>query len=68
MKVLETFIEKYHNNKLYEAGEEYPAEGFKADPERVKFLQAEHPEYKVKFLEKKPTRNTSKSAKTAGEE
>ncbi|OAT73758.1 hypothetical protein [Parageobacillus thermoglucosidasius] len=48
--VLNDFIEKYHKNTLYKKGEIYPKEGFKADPERVKYLQSEKNKYKIPFL------------------
>lgn len=48
--VLETFIEKEHENTEYKKGKTYPAEGFEADPKRVEFLQATHEEYGVAFL------------------
>ncbi|PTY77357.1 hypothetical protein B5V89_14850 [Heyndrickxia sporothermodurans] len=49
-KVLNDFIEKYHENTLYKKGEEYPKEGFKADPKRVAFLQTDKSKYKKAFL------------------
>jgi hypothetical protein len=48
--VLNDFIEKYHKNTLYKKGEIYPKEGFKADPERVAFLQSNKNRYGVAFL------------------
>jgi hypothetical protein len=48
--VLNDFIEKYHKNTLYKKGEEYPKEGFEADPERVAFLQSNKNRYGVAFL------------------
>ncbi|MDZ5712244.1 hypothetical protein [Jeotgalibacillus haloalkalitolerans] len=50
-KVLVTFKEKFHNDHVYRKGEPYPAEGFKADPERVKFLSENHPKLNEVFLQ-----------------
>lgn len=64
-KVLSTFKEKHHNGHIYNEDGNYPAEGFKADPKRVEFLQSVHPEYKVKFLgeEIKPVDPAKKEVK-----
>jgi hypothetical protein len=51
-KVLNDFVEKYHNNTLYREGDDYPKDGFKSDSSRVKFLQEAHPTYGVPFLDK----------------
>lgn len=74
-KVLNGFMEKKHNNTVYRKGDIYPQDGFKADLERVNFLQEVHPTYGVPFLEKpkpvitepdepkKPKRGTVKTIK-----
>lgn len=49
-KVLNDFQEKYHKNTLYKKGETYPKGPYKADPERVAFLQTDDNEYKTVFL------------------
>lgn len=49
-QVLNEFIEKEHKGTLYSKGETYPKSGFKADPERVAYLQSEENPYKVAFL------------------
>ncbi|NEY20505.1 hypothetical protein G4D61_11115 [Bacillus ginsengihumi] len=59
-KVLNDFIEKEHNNTLYKEGEEYPKQGFEADPDRVAYLQKKRNKYKIAFLgeEVKPAETT----------
>lgn len=52
-KVLSRFREKHHDNTVYEAGDPYPKEGFKADAKRVSFLQKKHSVYGVRFLDEK---------------
>lgn len=66
--ILNTFIEKHHNNTLYIKGETYPKDGYKADAERVSFLQKKHPEYGVAFLEtpKKDEETPKKDKKEQG--
>lgn len=49
-KALNTFKEVDHDGTVYEAGDPYPKEGFKAEKKRVAFLQDLHPEYGVRFL------------------
>lgn len=49
-KVLADFIEKGHKDTLYREGEEYPKKGFKADPDRVAYLQTKKNKYKIAFL------------------
>jgi hypothetical protein len=48
--VLNDFIEKFHEDKLYKKGEEYPKEGFEAEPKRVAFLQTDKNGYNKSFL------------------
>lgn len=50
-KVLNKFKEVNHDNHIYNAGDTYPAEGFKADADRVSFLSKKHSRYGVAFLE-----------------
>lgn len=50
-KVLNDFMETNHNNTVYRKGDEYPKEGFNANPSRVSFLQKVHPTYGLSFLE-----------------
>jgi hypothetical protein len=49
-KVIRQFREQSHDDHIYNEGDTYPAEGFKADPERVSFLSERHPNYGVAFL------------------
>jgi hypothetical protein len=63
IRVLNTFREVEHENTIYEVGSIYPKEGFKADKNRVAFLQEIHPQYKVRFLG--PTEGDSKDAKVS---
>lgn len=49
-KVVNKFQDKGHDNHIYEPGDFYPAEGYKADPDRIAFLSEIHPKYKKKFL------------------
>lgn len=51
-KVLHTFVEVEHDNNTYEKGDLYPKENFKADPERVSFLQSNQNRYNMRFLGK----------------
>lgn len=60
-KVLNDFIEKDHNHTLYKSGEEYPKEGFEADPERVAFLKTNKNKYNTTFLGKEIKRRSVKS-------
>lgn len=51
-KVLNTFREKEHDDHIYEKGQMYPAEGYKATKKRVEFLQKENEEFDgMVFLE-----------------
>lgn len=60
------FIEKEHKNTLYRKGDTYPKKGFKADPDRVKYLQSDDNEYKTVFLgeEVKAAGKSTKSAES----
>lgn len=49
--VTNEFKEVNHEGHVYKKGDVYPAEGFEADEERVKFLQTKHETYGVAFLE-----------------
>lgn len=49
-KVLETFIEKDHEQHKYIKGHNYPADGFKAVKKRVTELQGNKNKYKRPFL------------------
>ena len=49
--VTNEFKEVKHEGHIYKKGDVYPAEGYTADEERVKFLQSKHEEYGVSFLE-----------------
>lgn len=49
-KVLETFIEKDHENRKYTKDEVYPAEGFKVTKKRTAELQGNKNKYKRPFL------------------
>ena len=50
-KVTHEFKEVKHDGHIYKVGDVYPAEGFEADAERVAFLQKQHEQYGVSFLE-----------------
>lgn len=51
-KVLNTFREKEHDGHIYEEGQMYPAEGYKATKKRVEYLQKENEEFDgMVFLE-----------------
>lgn len=56
------FYEKEHKNTLYRKGDTYPKKGFKADPDRVKYLQSDDNEYKKVFLAE-DSKAASKSTK-----
>lgn len=64
-EVINDFYEKHHKNTLYKKGETYPKEPYKADPERVAYLQKDENEYKVAFLgteiKKESKKKSSKS-------
>lgn len=49
-KVVNRFKAKEHDNHIYQPGDVYPAEGYEADPERIKFLSDVHPRYNKIFL------------------
>ncbi|EJW14160.1 hypothetical protein M5X00_29440 [Paenibacillus alvei] len=49
-KVVNQFREKDHDDHIYEAGDVYPAEGYKTNLERIEFLANVHPQYKKIFL------------------
>lgn len=49
--VTNEFKEVNHEGHIYKKGDVYPAEGYEADEERVKFLQTKHETYGVAFLE-----------------
>jgi|GEM_PF-1184967 len=71
-RVLHDFIEKQHKNTLYKKGEEYPKEGFKADPERVAYLQSNQNPYQIAFLasavEEQESKEEEKQAKESSKE
>lgn len=69
-KVINTFIEKQHKNTKYEEGKTYPKSGFKADPDRVAFLQTDKNRYKMAFLgeEIKEVKRSARTAKKAEDE
>lgn len=50
-KVLETFTEKNDNDRLYKAGEPYPAEDFKPTKRRLKELASDQNKYGYPFIE-----------------
>jgi hypothetical protein len=71
-KVINTFLEKNHENLVYNKGDVYPSEGFEADPKRVTFLRSKRNKYKIAFLgeeikeekvEDKPAEEVSKDEK-----
>jgi len=66
--VLHDFIEKFHKGILYKKGEEYPKEGFQADPERVKYLQSDKNPYKKAFLGKEKTEQDKGQEEVENEE
>lgn len=49
-KVVNRFKAKEHDNHIYQPGDVYPAEGYEADPRRIKFLSEVHPRYNKIFL------------------
>lgn len=49
-KVVNLFKEKEHNDHVYSPGDVYPAEGYEANSERVKFLSQVHQKYKKIYL------------------
>ncbi|MBH0159119.1 hypothetical protein IHV10_22370 [Fictibacillus sp. 5RED26] len=65
-KVLNTFVEVEHDNTLYEKGDVYPKENFKADPDRVSFLQSDKNRYNQSFLGKeiKPKNSDASTPET----
>lgn len=71
-KVINTFLEKNHENLVYNKGDVYPAEGFEADPKRVTMLRSKRNKYKMSFLgqeikeekvEEKPEEEVNKEEK-----
>lgn len=65
-KVINDFYEKEHKNHLYRENHTYPKEGFKADPDRVKYLQSKDNPYEKAFLGEEVKEETdSKSTKSA---
>ena len=50
-KVKNRFVEKTHDNHVYEVGDGYPAKGKKLVKSRAEFLTKTHPQYGVAFLE-----------------
>ncbi len=63
IKVLNTFREKEHDDHVYEEGQMYPAEGYKATKKRVEFLQKKNDEFDGKIFLETP----KESDKTDGE-
>ncbi|WP_432352665.1 hypothetical protein [Sporosarcina sp. A2] len=49
-KVINTFKEKHDNDRVYKAGDPYPADGFKPTKNRIEELSVKHPEYDVVFI------------------
>ncbi|PAF31864.1 hypothetical protein [Paenibacillus sp. 7516] len=49
-KVVNQFRDKDHDNRIYQPGDTYPAEGYSADEERVRYLSEIHPEYNKIYL------------------
>lgn len=49
-KVVNQFRDKDHDNRIYQPGDTYPAEGYSADEERVHYLSEIHPEYNKIYL------------------
>lgn len=63
-KVINDFLEKFHDNHLYKNGDKYPKKGYKADPERVAFLQTDQNKYHIPFLGDQIKRGNNKSNRT----
>ncbi len=64
IKVLNTFREKEHDDHVYEEGQMYPAEGYKATKKRVEFLQKKNDAFDGKiFLETPKETNGKKEEK-----
>lgn len=70
-KVINTFKEKQHGERIYHPGESYPADGEKLNEKRAEFLTQVHPTYKVAFLEKEissdPPKKNSPKKKSSDE-
>jgi hypothetical protein len=61
--VTNEFKEVNHDGHVYKKGDLYPAEGYEADEERVKFLQKKHEKYGTTFLgraKQEPKQETTK--------
>ncbi|TLS37743.1 hypothetical protein [Pseudalkalibacillus caeni] len=67
-KVVNRFVETQHNSELYEAGDTYPKEGYKADPERVAFLQTSNNKYSRVFLGEEVDQQDDESPENKGSE
>lgn len=48
--VINDFKETNHKGHIYRKGDSYPVKGFKADPERVSYLQSKENRYKKVYL------------------
>ena len=51
-KVINEFKDTQDNRKHYKVGEVYPKGDYKPTKKRIAELSKEHPQYKVKFIEK----------------
>ncbi|MEK5058642.1 hypothetical protein BK126_02985 [Paenibacillus sp. FSL H7-0326] len=49
-KVVNRFKAKEHDDHIYQPGDTYPAEGYSADEERVRYLSEIHPKYEKVYL------------------
>ena len=49
-KVVNKFVEKEHENHVYNVGDIYPAMGFGTTEERIEVLSNIHPKYKKIYL------------------
>ncbi|WP_340014656.1 hypothetical protein [Paenibacillus sp. FSL K6-1318] len=49
-KVVNRFQETGHDDRIYQPGETYPAEGYEANDDRISFLSNIHPKYNKIYL------------------
>lgn len=49
-KVVNRFQENGHDDRIYQPGEIYPAEGYEANDDRIYFLSDVHPKYNKIYL------------------
>lgn len=64
-KVVNRFRENEHDERIYQLGDIYPAEGYEANDDRISFLSNIHPKYKKIYLAE--VQETEIAAQTAAD-